>query len=234
MGLVSPITRAIVLGDPTLVVHDEHEWSGGIPEGKWSAFNNGGVENEVGDFLYGLVRLLKPQKILETGTHHGISASYMGMALKANGNGHLDTLEFQDVNADIASKRIGDLELGQYVNIHLIDAKNWNPDKDGAFYDLLFLDTEPQTRFSELVKFFPFLNAGGFIFIHDLHPHMHQIENTDDDPTHGFGWPYGRIPQEMKNLVTGGRLRPFHFKTPRGLTGFYKVDTNDYQWGGAL
>jgi hypothetical protein len=55
---------------------------------------------------------------------------------------------------------------------------------------------------------------------------MHQIPNEE----HGFAWPYGKIPEEMHSLVTSGKLRPFHFSTPRGLTGFYKVDPRDYKW----
>ena len=40
-----------------------------------------GVEVEVGEFLYSLVRLWKPEFIVETGAGHGISAAYMGIAL---------------------------------------------------------------------------------------------------------------------------------------------------------
>ena len=55
---------------------------------------------------------------------------------------------------------------------------------------------------------------------------MQQVVNAD----HGFAWPFGEIPQSIKNLVKEGLVRPFHFPTPRGLTGFYKVSQGDYKW----
>ena len=51
-----------------------------IPEptnAEYTCFNYGGVETEVGEFLYGLVRMLKPRNVFETGTHHGVSSSYI-------------------------------------------------------------------------------------------------------------------------------------------------------------
>jgi len=77
------------------------------------------------------------------------------------------------------------------------------------------------------LKFYPYLNDGGFVFIHDLHRHMHQIPNEE----HGFAWPFGTIPSALEELVVGGQVRPFHFTTPRGLAGFYKSHPGDYNFG---
>lgn len=216
------ITDRLVQLDPTLVIHNEGEWGKTVTE--YSAFNDAGVECETGEFLYSMVRILKPDRVLETGTHWGIGASYMGMALKDNKKGKLDTVEFLREIHVRAIERLGQLELLDYVNAHCIDAALFIPP---ANYKLILLDTEPQTRFAELVKFYDYLEPGGFIFIHDLHQHMHQIENSE----HGFAWPFGKIPGFMAELVRTGALRPFHFATPRGLTGFYKVHPNDYRWG---
>jgi hypothetical protein len=209
-------------GNMNLVIHNEGEW--GNTQNEYNAFNDAGVECETGEFLYALTRLLKPQNILETGTHWGIGASYMGLACKDNGKGHVDTYEFLPEIHKVASRRIERLEIVGQVTCHLGDVGQLIPDKQ---YQLMFLDTEPQTRFSELVRFFDYLDEGGFVFIHDLHRHMHQIPNED----HGFAWPYGKIPFPMQQWVQGGQLRPFHFSTPRGLTGFYKVSKDDYKWG---
>ena len=47
-----------------------------VDEGKWDkrstdyqAYNSGGVEVEVGELLYSFVRVLKPKRVFETGTH---------------------------------------------------------------------------------------------------------------------------------------------------------------------
>lgn len=216
------VTKELLRADGLLEEHNEGEW--GKTVSKYHAFNDAGLECETGEFMHGLVRILKPQNVLETGTHFGVGASYMGMGLKANGEGHLDTIEFLPEIYAVAKKRMDRLFINNFVTCHFGDVAKFEPT---CKYDLILLDTEPQTRFAELLKFYPYLNPGGYLFIHDLHPHMHQIPNEE----HGFAWPYGLIPKEMIELVKSGKLRPMHFKTPRGLTGFYKVDeSTDYKW----
>lgn len=215
------VTNRLMQLDPTLELHNEGDWGG--TELLYSAFNDGGVECEVGEFLYAMVRILKPTNVLETGTHHFVGGAYIGMGLKDNGFGKLDTLEFLPEIKAVADKRLVALGIEYFVDIHLKDARMFKTKNE---YQLILLDTEPQTRFEELEKFYPKLAPGGFLFIHDLHRHMHQIPNDD----HGFAWPFGIIPDRMLHLVNDGRLRPFHFPTPRGLTGFYKVHDEDFTW----
>src|SRR3990167_4430480 len=86
------ITERLMALDPTLQIHNEGEWGKTITE--YSAFNDAGVECETGEFLYSMVRILKPDRVLETGTHWGIGMSYLGMGLKDNKKGKLDTVEF--------------------------------------------------------------------------------------------------------------------------------------------
>lgn len=210
--------------DPSLQLCSESQWSGGEISKFFTAFNSGGVECETGEFLYSFIRLLKPVNVLETGTHFGIGASYMGLALKDNGFGHLDTIEFLPEIRNTAVERFTKADLNGHVMSHLMDVNQFEPPVEK--YQMILLDTEPQTRFAELLKFYPYLNEGGYLFIHDLHRHMHQIPNEE----HGFAWPYGALPEEIKQLVREDKLRPFHFPTPRGLTGFYKVAEQDYKW----
>jgi predicted O-methyltransferase YrrM len=215
------ITNKLLELDPSLVLHNEGEWSKTISE--YSAFNDGGVECEVGEFLYALTRMLKPNFVLETGTHHGVGGSYIGLALKDSSKGILDTIEFLPENYRIAKQRFDKMALNQQIVAHYGDVKDFAPQHN---YQLILLDTEPQTRFAELEKFYPFLDEGGFLFIHDLNRHVHQIPNEE----HGFAWPYGPVTEFMKLKVVNDELRPFHFSTPRGLTGFYKVSQADYKW----
>lgn len=230
------ITKRLLELDPTLQRFNEQKWDQPFnpDDPGYSSFNDAGIEVETGEFLYAFVRMLKPDHVLETGTHWGIGSSYMGMALKDNHKGDLDTIEYLPEIYEKALMRFIKLGLdarqpgGGPVNSHKGDAKDFVPSV-GVRYKLILLDTEPQTRFAELIKFFPYLEEGGFLFIHDLHQNMGQGGiNTDhpDEPN----WPYGDIPVEMRELITSGKLRPFHFETPRGLTGFYKVHANDYAW----
>ena len=220
------ITKRLQELDKTLILHNEGAWDKPLDPDKpgYTSFNDAGIETETGEFLYAMVRLLKPKNVLETGTHWGVGASYMGQALKDNHDGHLDTIEFLPEIHQRAKQRIETLGLNDWVTCHYGDVARWDP--NNTFYKLVLLDTEPQTRFAEFLRFYYYVEDGGFIFIHDLHQHMHQIENRE----HGFAWPYGELPQGIKSLVDADKIRPFHFETPRGLTGFYKVHPNDYKW----
>ena len=230
------ITERLMELDPSLEIHDEGEWNN--TKSRYMAFNSGGVECEVGEFLYSLVRMIKPQRILETGTHLGIGAFYMGLALKDNEEvtpepqtiygepGHLDTVEFIEEIYAKAVHRIVTVGLESYVTCHLADARQFLPEM-GNRYNLILLDTEPQTRFEEFIKFWDYLIEGGFVFIHDLNRHMHQLPVED----HEWGWPFGKVPEFMTSLVRRREALPWHFPTPRGITGFYKAAEVDFKWG---
>jgi len=219
------ITNRIIELDSTLQLHNEGKWNEPLNKDLdgFTSFNDAGLETETGELLYGFIRAMKPKNVLETGSHVGVGASYMGVALKENKNGHLDTIEFLPENHIQCEKRMEKLGLKDYVTCHYGDVANFEP---SVTYDFILLDTEPQTRFAELEKFYPYLNEGGFVFIHDLHRHMHQIPNEE----HGFAWPYGKVTKFMTEMVKTDKLRPFHFPTPRGLTGFYKVNSADYKF----
>jgi hypothetical protein len=220
------VTNRILRLDGILKVHNEGEWGGGTGQSKYSAFNDAGIECETGEFMYSMVRILKPDNVLETGSHYGVGASYIGMALLDNGFGHLDTIEFIPEIHDVAKARINRLGLNNFVTCHLGDVAAFAPPTK---YKFILLDTEPQTRFRELIKFYEYLEPGGFVFIHDLHQHMAQVGQNPDHPNEPL-WPWGPMPESITNLVKLDQLRPFHFETPRGLTGFYKVHPNDYKW----
>ena len=147
------VTKKLLELDPTLERHNEGFWNEPYDPNKtgFSSFNDAGIEVETGEFLYGFVRVLKPFRVLETGTHWGVGASYMGMALKENGIGVLDTIEFLPEIHKIAKERIIKLELETQVYCHLGDVAQFSP-PEGLKYKLILLDTEPQTRFAELVN----------------------------------------------------------------------------------
>lgn len=218
---MSLLTDRLLSLDNTLQIHNEGEWSQTVSI--WSALNSGGVECEVGEFLYGLLRMVKPDYVLETGTHLGVGASYMGFALKDNFKGRLETYEYIPEIYNQAKERITKMGLDTYVSCNLLDVANIPVQHN---YQIVLLDTEPQTRFAEFLKFYPYVDEGGYIFIHDLGRELQQKEI----PGLGFGWPFGIIPPEMKQLMTDGRIRPFHFGTPRGLSGFYKTHPLDYKY----
>lgn len=222
------ITEEILKADVGFELSSEGHWDEKeIAEKGYHSFNDAGVECETGEFLYGMIRVLQPDNVLETGTHVGVGASYIGMGLKHNHNGNLDSIEFLKPNHLEAKYRITKLGVGEHVTLYLQDSLSFEPSVN---YDFMFLDTEPQIRFKELIKFYPHLKEGGYVFIHDLHRHMAQVQEKHPDHPDTPYWPWGKLPDEIIDLVRNDNLRPMHFSTPRGLTGFYKPSVEDYKW----
>jgi predicted O-methyltransferase YrrM len=130
-----------------------------------TAFDTGSVEHDVGELYYSLIRIIHPLNVLETGSYKGISGVYIGMALKENGQGKLESIEFNSELMRIAKERWVKMELQDIIQEHLMDSLTFIPNKE---YDMLFLDTEPQIRLSELKRFWKYLKPGGYVVIHDF------------------------------------------------------------------
>ena|GEM_PF-6341551 len=184
----------------------------------YSMFNTGGVEVEVGEFLYSFVKMIKPARILETGTHHGISSLYMAQALKENKKGHLTTLEIFDENIERSRRLWKEAGVSDVVTCVKEDSLKYG---SKGPWDVLFLDSEPHLRFDEVVRYYPHLSAGGFIFIHDLHPNLSLSGVVIDGMEH---WPYGDFRPKFGELLKDYSLQTFSFRTPRGFTVFQKAD----------
>lgn len=133
---------------------------------RWSMLNNESPEMEVCEFLYSLTRLLKPERVLETGGGTGNSSAYIAQGLKENGNGHVEVLEPYPTSFKIASKLWRDLGVSEYIL--LLTKTSFDYPLGTQRFQMMFLDSEPSCRFSEVKKFYPSLDPGGIILIHDL------------------------------------------------------------------
>lgn len=182
-------------------------------DGTWSMFDTGGCECEIGEFLYGLVRMMRPLNICETGSYHGLSGSYMALALKKNKRGSLDSIEFADINMKIAQQLWKKLDVDDIIIPHLISSMDFIPDKQ---YELVLLDSEPMLRFSELERYWDNIAPGGIIVIHDLSWDL------------GTGAPQFWLHKELLDKrIKNNELQVINFMTPRGLTLMRKVRPED-------
>lgn len=59
----------------------------------WTAAASNSSELETQEFLYGLVRVLKPEVCVETGCFQGEASAQIALALDYNGHGHLYTCD---------------------------------------------------------------------------------------------------------------------------------------------
>jgi predicted O-methyltransferase YrrM len=184
----------------------------------YSMFNSGSTEVEVAEFLYSLVKLVKPERVLETGTHFGVSAAYMGQALKENNKGHMWTLEVMQEFVDASRQLWQDLDVHQWVECVRWPSLDYAPDPMG--YELIFLDSEPHLRFDEFVRFWPSLKPGGFILIHDLHPHLGHTNTVVNDM---YDWPYGDFRAKLGPYIKAHEVQTVNFRSPRGFTMFQRA-----------
>jgi predicted O-methyltransferase YrrM len=181
-------------------------------------FNDAGTEVEVSEWLYGMIRVIKPDLVLETGTHVGVSAAYISQALEDNKRGKMQTFEIIPEHWKNAQDMLKDLELQHRCECNLISALKYQP--EGLSYDVLFLDSEPQLRFNEFVKYWPNLRDGGYIIIHDLNDQLGHNDLTQ----HGmYDWPWGDWREKLGPFVERGDVNVISFDNPRGLTMFQKT-----------
>jgi len=183
----------------------------------WSMFTDAGTEIEVSEFLHSLVRMIKPSLILETGTHVGISSTYMGLALERNNKGALVTFEIIASLQEEAKKLWKEVGVDGRIEPMLLSATAFDP--QDLVFDMLFLDSEPQYRFDEFIKFWPSLVPGGLIVVHDLHPSLGHHGQTHHNV---YDWPYGDFREKLGPYLKNHMVQTISFPTPRGFTIFQK------------
>jgi len=215
------ITESLIKQDPTLIPRDELF---GATGNMYKSYDDGGVEIEVGEFLYSLVRMVKPKNILETGLYSAISTMYMASAVKSNGHGQIDTVELASEHIQRSTVRLEKLGLLNKVTMHHMSSLEFTPTKP---YDIMFLDSEPQIRFSEINRYWDSLLPGGFILIHDLNWHL----GVRAEPWEDFVKLLGSKIESHELAVMG-------FQTPRSMMllqkyhkdmGHYKLLTGKYK-----
>lgn len=140
--------------------------------GKWSQANQFGggqaIELEVGELMHGLVRALKPQVVIETGTHQGFSGLMIASALRANGSGKLYTIDIQDHGPTQNFTRFGFNDLVTFIQNDSAAGIRGLIGKVESV-DLLWLDADHSTASvsGELEAAKPLLKTGSYIAFHD-------------------------------------------------------------------
>lgn len=167
----------------------------------WGA-NPGTLHIEEGMFFYGVVRLLKPKMILETGTNLGVAARFIGLALEDNESGSLITLEYDRSVYDVVCRK-----LVEYTKVCPLRADSMKFDVE-EMHDMMFLDTEFNVRFLEMEKYWDHLNPGGLVFVHDgLSTRCER---------------FGGFPEKLKKEKSDGNLVQVRLVTPHGMLMFQK------------
>jgi caffeoyl-CoA O-methyltransferase len=137
------------------------------PEDKdWTRIDPESIEIEGGDFLWGLVRYLKPDIVVETGTFVGFASACIGLALAQSGRGHLWTIEHQPYLVDKANDALRRLELSDRVTV--VEGDSMSDillEKLPGKIDLLLIDGG--NRPGEYDKYSKHLSEHGLALMHD-------------------------------------------------------------------
>jgi hypothetical protein len=142
-----------------------------------------GSEIELWDFLYGFLRILKPNICVETGCYWGWTSHIIGCALQDNRFGHLDTCDSVAECAEKTRIRCAGLPVTVHPGrasdiVHIIDTA-----------DFLFSDSDPDSRRMEVEH----LKSGAIAVVHDTHVYPWLGEMCKDmggltfDTPRGFG-----------------------------------------------
>lgn len=115
-----------------------------------------------GQFLRLFVEATGSQRILEVGTSHGYTATWLSLGLEETG-GHLTTIEILPERVEMAKKHVGQAGLAHRVTFKEGDAHAIVPTLDGPF-DLVFLNADKEGQVDYFEKLFPQkLSPGGNI-----------------------------------------------------------------------
>ena len=190
------LRRSIVFPTATL----QPEKTPGEVDGKsaqlWSMFDGFTAETEVLDFLYTLVRLIKPENAVETGTWLGRSAIAIASALRDNGFGHLISLEADPEVARYALAELDSVRLCEWVDIVTDQSLNFQPQSELQF---ALFDSDVQVRAEEFYHFYEKLAPGATVVFHDT------------------GVQHVGLADRIRELIAQGLLVGSFFLTPRGI-----------------
>lgn len=124
----------------------------------WGYTGDMATEREVLEFLFGLVRVEKPEICVETGTYHGHGTQAIVSALELNKRGHLWTVENADYEY-LPKDRV------TYVTG---DSVEWASVSAPDFCDLALLDCgPPEVRVQVMANIWPKINESGIVLVHD-------------------------------------------------------------------
>ena len=119
------------------------------------------VPPETGKFLHVLVRMAKPQRILEIGMFHGYSTLWIGLAAREVG-ARITTLELEAEKVATARANFARVGLADIITVIQGDGKQTLAGLPGP-YDLVFLDAAKEDYAAYFDLIYPRLSPGGAI-----------------------------------------------------------------------
>lgn len=136
---------------------ERHEDLGGK---EWLIHDTTSSEVEMGQFLYGLVRMLKPDLAVETGSYVGHSTLQIARAIAENGRGKLISIDTELSYLEQARERCQDIPA-EFLELRHGNVVGGLPELEEA--DFVFSDSGYAMRMAELER----LKSGAVLVMHD-------------------------------------------------------------------
>ncbi len=124
------------------------------------------VPRDDGRFLRMLVEASGAKNVVEVGTSHGYSATWIALALRTTG-GHLTTFEIDAGRAQLARENFKRAGVEDLIKLVEGDAHVEVP-KLTETIDLLFLDADKEGYLDYLEKLLPLVRPGGLVVAHNM------------------------------------------------------------------
>ncbi len=142
---------------------------------RWRMFDTMTAEVEVLEFLKCLMATVKPALVVETGTFLAVSTLYMAEGLKQNGSGKIITCEPDAEVFAKAKEKIDSSGLKKWVDYRCESSLDI---KVSSTIDVLFCDSLPELRETEVRHFLPKVNSNGLILMHDASSHLKTVREA--------------------------------------------------------
>ena len=135
------------------------------------------VPTDDGKLLRMIVRMHKPEKVLEIGTANGYSALWIALGLAETG-GRLTTIEIDEEKHSAAVRNFATVHMESIIHPILGDALEIVPSLDERF-DMVFIDV-PQIARQVFEDIFPKVTPGGILLCHAVRMQAPYIRDFTD------------------------------------------------------
>ena len=128
-----------------------------------------------GRLLKMLIKMVKPQKVLELGTFSGYSTLCMAEGLPEKAEIH--TFEIFDENEDFLRKWFEGSPYKDKIHLHIGDALQLVPQMEGG-WDFAFIDADKREYVAYYEMLLPLMHPGGFIVADNTLWYGHVLEEA--------------------------------------------------------
>ena len=156
--------KTVLLNEANIHPHSPEEKAG-----TFLSSDAGSTEMEVLNWLYATICLVKAENILETGTLNAMGTIALASACKANGFGHVHTIEIDPKYCALAEQTLKKEGLLKYVSIHCCDSLDFLRTTD-LHFDFAFIDSLCEIRVEEYSICMERCILKGMAVFHDTSP----------------------------------------------------------------